>query len=76
MQDNIEENGTSCLLVSHISFGLITLVQGDPENFQPFFIRFPWLMLPGSSTLVPFHAIDAVVNNAMLKSEAGNKKRK
>jgi len=26
--------------------------------------------------LVPFHAIDAVVNNAMLKSEAGNKKRK
>jgi hypothetical protein len=53
MQDNIEENGTSCLLVSHISFGLITLVQGDPENFQPFFIRFPTQKLPWSVTLSP-----------------------
>jgi len=77
MQDVVEENGTSCHLVSHISFGFDPLGPGR-SGFLPAVLHLlSDIDASGVVHFVPFHAIDDVVNKAMLKSEAGrNKKRK
>jgi hypothetical protein len=55
------------------SSGLTSQVQGDPEFFQPFFIRFPRLTLPGSSTVSPSLTSDDVVKKGNTEIGGGKK---